>query len=523
MTTTESKDDNIDVTVTRRTGTGHSPRRRVIYVAAWAVALIALSAAALSFSMKMWIGHNGDHAYYTAMALQYGDVDYDRSLRKVAQYFDYAKWSRALDYGFLNPVVAPLIYPRPVYPALAALPVHILGMKAIYLPGLAAGAVATVAIGALVLRWTHSAAALLVLPLLFSTYLFTEFAFGIYTDAYVLAFVALIMLVLPWDGPKTWAHVTIVCALTACMLLSRQVPLVPLGIVGGGWLWASFRDRKIVNEWFRYLVVVAPFTIVSYMLISRWAPYDATIFMKMKTETDSLLQALSQVGELLDHGLTIDAAFVWHQDKFVIPLFALTLVGLWFCRRSPLAGVFVGLFLAGFVTTSLNGANTEFRYMTPALPAAAMLVAEVFVRVSRLLRRRPGRAPEPEPTMPTEPRHRLVRTAAGLSVASLAAILVATVALHQPASLENAPTAHVSSDSFETWPLTVPEGVLLCAGDDRQIWFEAPDGTLYAASGSAMARSFFRPRITELAAGEVLYAWPDFGPLLTRGIQLCVT
>jgi hypothetical protein len=469
----------------------------------------------------LWIGHNGDHAYYTAMTLQYGEVDYARSLRKVAQYFDYAEWSYSLDYGFLNPVVAPLIYPRPVYPILAALPVHVLGMKAMYLPGLAAGAISTVAIGALVLRWTRSAAGLLVMPLLLSTYLFTEFAFGIYTDAYVMAFVALIMLVLPWNGPKTWSHVTIVCVLTACMLLSRQVPLVPLGIVGGGWLWAAFRDRKIANDWFRYLVVVVPFTVVSYLLLSTWAPYDATKFMKMKTETDSTLQALSQVGELLDYGLTIDADFVWHQDKLVLPLFALTLVGLWLCRRSPLAGVFLGLFLAGFVTTSLNGANTQFRYMTPALPAAAMLISEVFVRASRLLRRRTEPAPEPEPRLSNDRHRRFIRAAAGLSVVSLVALVAATVALHQPASLENARTAEVSSDAYETWPLTVPEGTLLCAGDDRQVWFRAPDGTLYAASGSAMARSFFRPRITELAAGEVLYAWPDFSPLLTRGIQLC--
>jgi hypothetical protein len=47
----------------------------------------------------------------------------------------------------------------------------------------------------------------------------------------------------------------------------------------------------------------------------------------------------------------------------------------------------------------------------------------------------------------------------------------------------------------------MPEGTLLCAGDNRQMWLRAPDGNVSAASGTAMARSFFRPRITELAAG----------------------
>jgi hypothetical protein len=373
----------------------------------------------------------------------------------------------------------------------------------------------------LVLRQTRAAAGLLVLPLLFSTHLFTEFVFGIYTDAFVVALVALIMLALPWNGPKTWAHVTIVCALAAVMLLARQVPLVPLGIVGGGWLWATFRVRKLRNDWFPYLVAGVPATIVSYLLISKWAPYDPTAFMKMKTETDSTLQAMSQVWELLDHGLTIDVGFVWHVDKFVLPLFALTLVGLWLCRRTPVAGVFVGLFLAGFITTSLNGANTEFRYMTPALPAAAMLVAEVIVRITRLVGRRTQPPTEPEPVDQRVPRFRLARVSAVLSVVSLAALVAATVAIHQPESLENARSMEVSRATLEEWPLEVSEGTLLCAGDNRQMWFRAPDGTLYAASGSAMARSFFRPRITELASGEVPYAWPEFQPLLDAGERLC--
>ena len=61
----------------------------------------------------------------------------------------------------------------------------------------------------------------------------------------------------------------------------------------------------------------------------------------------------------------------------------------------------------------------------------------------------------------------------------------------------------VRSATLEEWPLKVSEGTLLCAGDDRQMWFRAPDGTLYAASGSAMARSFFRPRIS----AAIMFLW----------------
>ena len=523
MTTTQGPPAGATLTSHPGLNTGRWSRRRVFQLAAWVAILIGLSLLALRFSAPLWIGHNGDHAYYTAMALQYGNVEYDRSLRKVAQFFDYPDWSRTLDYGFFNPVVAPLIYPRPVYPLLATLPMHVLGMKAVYLPGLAAGAVATVAIVVLVLRQTRSVASLLVLPLLLSTYLFTEFVFGIYTDAFVVAFVALIMLALPWTGRTTWARVITVCALSACMLLSRQVPLVPLAIVGGGWLWTAVRGRRVTNEWFRYLVAVFGTTLVTYLLLSQWAPYDPTAFMRMKTETSSTSEAFSQIWELLDYGLTIDAGFVWNQDKFVLPVFILSLVGLWLCRHKPLAGVYIGLLAAGFVTTSLNGANTEFRYMTPAIPAAAMLIGEVFARVWRLVSaNKEAQPPRPETLDGTDRRSgRFVRAAAIFSTVGLVAIVVGTVAVHQPAPLRDAPRLHVSAAMFPTWPLAVTEGTLVCAGDNRQVWFESPDGTLYAASGSAMARSFFRPRITELAVGDVAYAWPDFGPILTTGVQLC--
>jgi len=95
----------------------------------------------------MWAGHNGDHAYYTAMELQYGEVDYDRSLRSVAQYFDYPDWSRSLDYGFPNPVGSAADLPSAGLPAARSAPGSSPWHEghAQHLSGLAAGGMATIA------------------------------------------------------------------------------------------------------------------------------------------------------------------------------------------------------------------------------------------------------------------------------------------------------------------------------------------------------------------------------------------
>src|SRR5690606_1373339 len=155
-------------------------------------------------------------------------------------------------------------------------------------------------------------------------------------------------------------------------------------------------------------------------------------------------------------------------------------------------------FLACFATLALNGVNGEWRYLTPALPAAALLCAEVVVRVERRLRRRLAPADEPDSGDVVAAAQRqpagaslTARVSAVASVAALGAIVVGTVAIHRPASLEDAPTAQVNSADFEDWPLTAEAGTLQCAGDDLQVWFTTAEGDRYALSGTAMAKSFF--------------------------------
>jgi hypothetical protein len=485
-----------------------------------AVALAAVGLALL-WSLHTWQGHNGDHAYYSAMALQYGGTGYDASLAEVARYFHYPPWERSLDLGFLNPTIAPLIYPRPLYPLLAALPVRMFGLAGVYVPGIAAGLVGTAAVAAAVRRRHRSPAALLALLLRLASRIYMEVGFGIYIDALVIACVALAVLCLPLRGPTTGWHVVALCSVAVLMMLSRQVPLVPIAMVGGGWLWATVGQRRLRNDWFPSLLAVLPATAAVWLVLDHWAPYDPFPFLEDVTGKHSRGALVAAMPGLLADGLGNAAETVLTRDFALIPFFVLATVGLWRARRTPLAGVAVGLTGACLVTLALNNRG-ELRYLAPVFPVAALLAADTAVGLWHRLRRgaaevvpvAPGGAPTPR-------ERRLVRSAAVVGVLATLGTAVGTVLVNQPASLDGAPQVRVSRDRIQPWPLSVPQGRLICAGDDLEMWFRRPNGTLYALSGTAMSSSFFRPRITELAAGDMGYKWPDLQPLLDLGNRLC--
>lgn len=492
----------------------------------WGICL-GLLALALLWSLPHWEGHNGDHAYYTAMALQYAGVGYDASLSQVASYFDYPAWERGLDLGFLNPTVAPLIYPRPLYPLLAALPVKILGPGGVFVPGILAGLVTVAAVLLVCRRRGTGFAGVLVIIVLLASRLFTEIGFGIYVDALVMAGVASMLLLLPWQGRTTPWHVVGTCAVVALILLSRQVPLVTVGIVSAGWLWAAIGSRRIRNAWLPHALGVGVTTVVVYVGLSRWAPYDPLPFLRIQAGAQTRGELLAAMPRLVGEGLQAAATNVVTADKILIPFVALFLVGLWKGRRTTMAGVAVAVFAACLATLALNNLG-NIRYLTPMLPVAAVLAADalhpVLQRISWLRSAEAAtdvdrtadadETPAPAPT-PAGPR----AVAVGLS-AAVALVLVGTVLVNRPASLEGAPERAVKAMKGKPWPLSVRRGTLTCAGDNLEVWFIAPDGRKYAVSGTAMASSFRTPRIIELARGPVPYGW-SVKPLLDQGVRLC--
>lgn len=492
------------------------PTRRT--KAVWIVAGLALLGLSLWWSSRTWVGHNGDHAYYTAMALQYSGMSFGPSLDAVADYFHYPEWSVRLGYGFLNPTVAPLVYPRVMYPLLAVVPVKLFGIGGIYLPGIAAGIATTLVLAISSARRSGAILGLLPIVILLGSREFTEFGFGIYVDALVLLGIALMLCHLPWRGETTRWHVITVCALAVLMLLSRQVPLIPVGMLAGGWLWETIRTRRLRNPWLVHLVATTAVVAATWLALGRWAPYDPLLFLEyVGVDTDPgdlLTEAPVQVWD----GLQGAAALVWHRDPATLILTVLALIGLWRVRTTPLAGVTIGLLGACLATLALNNLG-HIRYLAPLFPVLALLAADGLRAMAGPFLAARGLGTDEQTTAHRRPRS--ARAPAAALTGLIVLVMAATIVVNRPASFDGARTATIEHSEYPDWPLRVDRGRVTCAGDNKQVWFETPDGTRYALTGTAMASSFWAPRILELADGPIAYGWPELTPLVSAGTRLC--
>jgi hypothetical protein len=498
-----------------------------------------------------WVGHNGDHYYYASMALQYAGTGYEESLRVATSYFHYPYSATQLDLGYLSPAVAPLIYPRTTLGLLAAPAVRLLGIEGIWVPGMLCGALSVALLLVLTVRRVGRIGLLAIGVLLGVTRYAPELMFGIYVEAPVILMTTLMLFTFPLGRVRrTWWHAIAAAGLVPIIMLSRQVPLLPIGMVLGGFVWAWIGSRRFRNPWLPFAVAVPLLTVVSYGLASIWAPYNALIFLYAATKTSTFGELLGALPAMWSQSLGVDWTKLVSQDRPMLMVAALGLVGFVLVLRNPLAGVFLGALASGVATELLNGQSNEFRYFAPSLPVVLLLAAFVIAWMVHLLPRllrqtpcdwagvacvgagRPGLVSSGAAgrrmriNRPEEPGYASSRW--GPAVAALGAwfmvagVLAATAAAHRQSPIEGAAHKQVSASTASGWwPFTVEAGTLVCAGDNYQIWFITPDGVRYALSGTAMAASLTTPRILDLAPGRFAYAWPEVNPLLTEGMRLC--
>jgi len=309
----------------------------------WWVLAVAVAAGALAAHASSWLGHNGDHYYYTSATLQYAGWDYTASLRATTDYFPYPFDTFQLDYGHLNPGVAPLIYPRTTLEVLALPGVHLLGVRGIYTAGLLCGVVSLLVLVVWTRRRVGPIAALALPTLALGTAYASEFMFGIYSEAPLICAVTLLLVAFPLDGNHHLRQRAVAAAgLVPLMMLCRQVPLLPTGMALGGWLWTAVATRSLRTPWNAYLVTVVPTTVVSYGLIAIWAPYDVVPFLLESTRTASLDEMLHLLPSLWWDGLRTDLTFIWDTDRPALALAVLVLAGTVVAFRTPLVGVFLG-------------------------------------------------------------------------------------------------------------------------------------------------------------------------------------
>lgn len=512
---------------------GSRPRRQAVLVG------LGLLLGALAFAVHAgsWVGHNGDHYYYTATALEYAGVPYDQAISTSAHYFHYTMPTGELDRGSLNPWVAPLMYPRDLLPLLALPTVKLFGVAGIWVPGVGLGLGTLLGLVWLVWRRVGTVAAVALPVLLLGSVICTEYMFGVYTEAPLIFLVASALFLLPLGGRRRgWGHAVGVAALVPLTVASRQVPVLVLGMVLGGWLWALVRTRTLRNPWSPFLVTVAPTAAAAGLVMARWAPFDPLQVLRAFTGGHSLSEMLRGAAPLFHRATTRDIHYALGHDRVGVALFALAMVGLVAVIKTPLAGVFAGALGSGLISAYLSPSAVHFRYESPVIPVLVVLGALGVDRLVALVRRVPWTLPEiagaatgmerPE----RQERRPAARRPAGepgwVTAAAMwsvvALVVAAVVALHQPAPTRGAPSAQVSRSEYgRAWPFTVPSGTLTCAGSDYEVWFRDPDGTTYALSGTAMMRSILTPRALALKAQRGEPGWREVIPLLSRGMRLC--
>jgi hypothetical protein len=520
-----------------------------------AVAVLGLLAGAALFlpHRSAWVGHNGDHYYYASTALQYAGTGYEESLRIATDYFDYPYSATQLDLGYLSPAVAPLIYPRVVLGLLSVPAVAGWGISGIWVPGLVCGALSVLLLLVLAVRHVGRAG-LFAVPLLIGlTRYAPEFMFGIYAEAPVILATTLLLLAFPLGrSRRTWWHAVAAAGLVPIIMLSRQVPLLPIGMALGGFVWAWLGTRRLRNPWLPFAATVVPATVISYGLLSIWAPYNALAFLYTKTGTTTLGGLVGALPAMWSESIGADWGDLVTDDAAMLVVTGLALVGFGLVIRNPLAGVFLGTAASGAATELLNGQPNGFRYLAPSLPVvlvlAALTIAWAVHQLPRLLRQTPrdwpgaallcsqqrtraavvhvlpdGRMRISRPEDPTRAPTRWGPAVAAVGAwFAVAVTLGGAVAVHRPAPVEGAAHQQVSSATVPgPWPFTVQEGTLVCSGQDYQVWFVAPDGVRYALTGTAMAASLWTPRVLDLAPGRFAYSWPEVKPLISEGMRLC--
>ena len=340
------------------------------------------------------MGHNGDHLYYASTALQYAGVGYEESLQQAAAYFDYPFSPTRLDLGYLNPVVAPLIYPRVVLGLIALPAVRAWGVAGIWLPGLLCGALSVLVLTFWAGRRAGPVAAVVLPVMVGSTWYAPEFMFGIYAESPVILATALLLVILPLGtGRRTWWHAVAAAGLVPLMMLSRQVPLQPVGIALGGYVWALAGTRRLANPWWPFVATMVPATVVSYGLVALWAPYDVLSFLYAVTRTSTPGELLGALPAMWSVSMGQDWARVLDRDLPLLVVVGTGLLGLVLACRHPIAGVFLGTLVSAATAEFLNGQPNDFRYAAPTLPVLLVLAAFAVAAAVHALVHLAGRRP----------------------------------------------------------------------------------------------------------------------------------
>jgi hypothetical protein len=198
------------------------------------------------------------------MTFRYTGHDLDDAIRLTGEYFNDPKIDR-LHYGFTDPFIAPLIYPRVVYPALSAPFVMVMGGTGMWVVPLLASIFIVWGLMRLMTRLFTAGIAVAVTVTFIFTNAFLEYLTGLYTESPTVAFVVAIVMMVPLGGRRFAAREAVACSILLVLItFSRQSAPVVISAICGAWLWTAVGTRRIrSNEWNRPVAVLLPVGMVA--------------------------------------------------------------------------------------------------------------------------------------------------------------------------------------------------------------------------------------------------------------------
>lgn len=353
---------------------------------------------AISYLYWHWVGKpwTGDSLYYTAMTYHYSGHNLDEAIRLTGVYFHDPAIDR-LHYGFDNPTIAPLIYPRVVYPALSVPFVLLFGGAGMYVVPLLSSLFLAWGLMRLFTRLFTKEIALAVTALFVMTVAFLEYLTGLFTEAPAVAFTVGILMMLPIGGRRFgWREAVGSSVLLVLITFCRQSGPVLLGAICCAWLWVVFQRRSLRgNPWTRPALVLVPVGIVSTLLLQWWAPYDALAWFVHVNHEPNTASAIKHIPRIFWHLTVTDAKGYFNHDLVMLIIWCVGLLSCLVRPQSVRSGLLIGSLLPSALLAVLNSKPSSFRYYLPMYPFLLLAFAGVLHHV--LVRRRAAAAGEAEP------------------------------------------------------------------------------------------------------------------------------
>ncbi len=346
------------------------------------------------WTTPMW---TGDALYYTAMTYHYAGHSLEESIRLTGVYFHDPKIER-LHLGFDNPRVAPLIYPRVVYPAMSVPFVMLIGGAGMYVVPLLSAIFTAWGLTRLLTRLFRAEIALAVVGLFLLSTAFRTFGAGLFTEAPTLAFVTALLLLLPIGGRRFGPAAAAACALLlVAITFCRQSAPVLVSAVCAAWVWTVVRRRSLRrNPWTPVVLVLLPVGLAATAVLQWWAPYDVLWWYAHINHEPSVRVALHHLPQHFWHNTVADSRRYLKTDAAIMILWLGALVSCLTAFRSERTALFLGALGPSAVLTTLNGVPSEFRYYVPMYPILLLAAAGLLHQVTA----RRAAVPPPPATQP---------------------------------------------------------------------------------------------------------------------------